>query len=344
MKTIDEAIESIWKDADPAEMIVGKNRDAKLREITRYASLAASSHNTQPWKFHIEQNRITVFPDVARATPVVDPNNHHLFVSLGCAVENLVIAAKAHGLEAKVDASNPQTGIVVALEPCKVKRSALFEAIPKRQCTRNLYDGQPLDPKVMRQLQDSGTGKGVRAVIVTDPERIKIITDYVVEANTIQFNNKDFTKEVKEWVRFGDSEAIAKGDGLQGRCMGNDAPSIPRWLGELVFDLVVGPDNTKLRQQIASSAGIVLFVSDQNDAEHWVEVGRCYERFALQATSLEVKNAMINQPVEVSDVRSRFQESLHLNCARVDLVVRFGYGKDMPRSLRRAMDDVIVVT
>lgn len=53
------------------------------RELIRYATLAASSHNTQPWKFRIRKDRITILPDFSRRCPVVDPDDSHLFKSLG---------------------------------------------------------------------------------------------------------------------------------------------------------------------------------------------------------------------------------------------------------------------
>lgn len=67
-------------------------------ELVRYATLAPSSHNTQCWKFRITKRAIEVLPDLTRRCPAVDPDDHHLFVSLGCATENLIHAALAHGL------------------------------------------------------------------------------------------------------------------------------------------------------------------------------------------------------------------------------------------------------
>ena len=60
-------------------------------QIASYASKAPSGHNTQPWKFHITDSTITVLPNLDVALPVVDRNNRELFISLGCAVENLCI-------------------------------------------------------------------------------------------------------------------------------------------------------------------------------------------------------------------------------------------------------------
>lgn len=56
-----------------------------LRDFVRFATLAPNSHNTQPWKFRLGDDTIDVIPDFSRRTPVVDPDDHHLYVTLGCA-------------------------------------------------------------------------------------------------------------------------------------------------------------------------------------------------------------------------------------------------------------------
>ena len=79
-----------------------------------------------------------------------------------------------------------------------------------------------------------------------------------------------------------------------------------------------------------------MSVSGRNDKAHWVETGRCYGRFALQATALSIRNAFLNQPVEVGVVRPQFAAWLDLRAdERPDLVVRFGRGPAMPLSMHR---------
>ena len=111
-----------------------------------------------------------------------------------------------------------------------------------------------------------------------------------------------------------------------------------------MFDLLfkTKSENDKYAQHIRSSSGLAVFVSDADDKAHWVEAGRCYERFALQATVLGIRNAMVNQAVEVPAVRQQLAALLGLQGGRADLVVRFGHGKRMPRSLRRDVEDVLV--
>ncbi len=95
-------------------------------------------------------------------------------------------------------------------------------------------------------------------------------------------------------------------------------------------------------KNILSSSGVAVFYSDSDDRAHWIEAGRCYERFALQAEALNLRTAFINPPVEVSELRSQFASWLGIGNRRPDLVVRFGRGPKMTPSLRRPVEEVII--
>lgn len=91
-----------------------------------------------------------------------------------------------------------------------------------------------------------------------------------------------------------------------------------------------------------SSAGIAIFAAEAPGPAQWVEVGRCYERFALQSAALGIRNALLNQPVEVPTLRPQFAAFLGAGKRRPDLVVRFGRGPKLPSSLRRPVQAVLV--
>ena len=335
----DATVRSTWH---PAKAPAG-DKTALRQEMVRYATLAPSSHNTQCWKFRIEDDAITILPDLARRTPAVDPDDHHLYVSLGCAAENLVQAALANGLKGNVR-FDPESGgggaIRVALESTKAVASSLYLAIPGRQCTRAEFDGEPLSTEELRLLESAGTGAGVRVMLLTEKVALESVLAYVVEGNTAQMNDPAFVEELKSWIRFGSSEAVKTRDGLYSATSGN--PSVPRWIGSPLFGMFFKPkaENDKYAKHLRSSAGVAVFVSEASDKAHWIEAGRCYERFALQAAALGIRNAMLNPPVEVSRLRPQFATAMGIGSGRPDLVVRFGRGPLMPKSLRRDLREV----
>ena len=333
-----EAAVSIWRHSESGL----SEESALLKEIVRYATLAPSGHNTQCWRFRIEERSIVILPDLSRRTPVVDPDDHHLYTSLGCATENLVQAARALGFLATPEFELASGKIKVVLERSAAEESPLFKAIPYRQCTRSGFDGKSLTNEELRLLETAGTGHGVRVLLLTEREAMEKVLEYVVQGNTMQINNPAFVRELESWIRFSDGEAIRTGDGLPARVTGS--PPAPRWLARILFRALfrAKPENDKYARHIRSSAGIAVFVSEANDKVHWFESGRCYERFALQATALGVRNAFVNQPVEESGLRPEFARALGLSKGRPDLVVRFGRGKEMPRSLRRPVEAVLI--
>ncbi len=314
-----------------------------LRELVRLATLAPSSHNTQCWKFRLQPDSIAIEPDPARRCPVVDPDDHHLFVSLGCATENLAHAARANGLQANARFDPTGAGsVAVSLEPTAAVASPSYQAIPARQCTRGDYDGNPLSTAELRRLEQAGSGNGVRVLLLTERSAMEKVLEYVVSANTVQMSDPAFVEELKTWLRFSDDEAVQKADGLFSGSAGH--PAMPRWLGSPLMGLFSTPksENEGYARQIRNSSGIAVFVSDASDKSHWVETGRCYERFALQATALGIRNALLNQPVEVGSVRPQFAAALGLGKLRPDLVVRFGRGPTLPWSMRRPVQSVLV--
>lgn len=335
----DEAVKNIWHHTDSSI----QDDAALLKELIRYATLAPSGHNTQCWRFQVDKRSISILPDLSRRTPAVDPDDHHLYVSLGCAAENLSLAARTFGLSGEVDFSDEGNGkVIINLEPCEAEQSPLFDAIVFRQCTRSDYDGTPVASAELGMLEAAGTGNEVKVVLLTERDAIERVLEYAIRGNTLQLGNPAFRSELEAWIRFSDSEAIATGDGLSARVTGN--PPAPRWLGKYLLRVMLRAksENDKIARQIRSSAGIAVFVSEVNDLAHWVEAGRCYQRFALQATALGIHNAFINQPVEEATVRPEFARAMVLGGGRPDLVVRFGRGKAMPKSLRRPVENVII--
>lgn len=349
MPSYQQVAEQIWHHDHPLPQ-----QQASMKDLVRYATLAASSHNTQCWKFLISNDnnnddRITIMPDLTRACPTVDPDNHHLFVSLGCAVENMVVAGMAHGLEAKVDSRNPEKGITVQFTRCPPKWTPQYEAIPQRRVSRAEYNGEKLSQQELDQLKKAtddaaiSSSSGVKLIFLTDHSSLQTVKEHIMRANTIQMNDPNFRKELKAWIRFSERECLDHGDGLMGPPSGH--PFAPRWIGSKYFDWTTRahPENVKIEKQIDSSAGIAIFWSEKDDVAHWVDAGRLYQRFALTATCLGIRNAFLNQPVEVPETRAEFARAFGLQDGRADLIVRFGKGGvELPHSLRRPLEDVIV--
>lgn len=313
-------------------------------EWIRYATLAASSHNTQPWRFSVVGNpaqpgAIALRPDFERRTPAVDPDDHHLHVSLGCAAENLLLAAGLSGRAGHIesaDASGLRCGFAGA-----ASADPLAEAIPWRQSTRGLYDSQPLPATAVAALVRAAALPGVEVVMLTARPQLARLRELVLAGNTAQMNDARFVAELRQWLRFNPAQAMALGDGLFSATTGN--PSVPAWLGPLAFRLAVTPasENAHLAAQLDACAGAVVLFAPHDDAAGWVQVGRACQRLQLAATRLALCTAFVNQPVEVPALRAELAALAGMPGRRPDLVLRFGRGQRLPWSPRRPVAQVV---
>lgn len=317
-------------------------RDDTIEEVIRFAALAANGHNTQPWRFRIKKGEIDILPDFSRETNAVDPDDHHLYVSLGCAGANLALASQATGRPGELH-FRPSNGGEVDFDFVEgpAVRSPLLDAIPVRQSTRADYSGQTVSPGDLKQLEAAAKTPGVDLVLLTARTQIERIRELVVAGNGIQMSNSAFMTELKHWLRFNPRDALASGDGLYSAASGN--PVLPHWLGERLLDVFFTAriENEKYARQIHSSSGIVVFAAEKSDPEHWVRAGHACQKFALQATVLGLKHAFINQPVEVSKLRPELASLIGLPGRRPNIVMRFGYGPLMPYSPRRPVEAIL---
>jgi hypothetical protein len=322
---------------------VSRDGSLDLFELVRLATLAASSHNTQPWTFRLEDKAVTVLPDFSRRCPVVDPDDGHLYKSLGCAAENVVHAAAAQGHVTQVAFDREESAIRVSLAGSpSAKAGDLFYAIPRRQCTKLPYDGRSIGANERDLLQRAGSGDGIRVLLIDDARTREAIVEYVREGDLTQLNDPAFRKELMTWLRFNDASAVRTSEGLALRTMGR--PSAPDWLAKLImrFALTGKAQAQADATHIRSSALIAVFVAGDDTPKAWVETGRAYERFALQATALDIRTAFINQPIEVRRLRPQLHSLLGLEGEKALLMLRVGYGPQAPFSLRRPLQHVIV--
>lgn len=323
-----------------AELRAPLPEDPPVLDLIRTATLAASGHNTQPWRFRLGPGTIDLLPDLTRATPVVDPDDHHLFVSLGCAAETLAIAGAATGRPGAFSTA-PEGSLRYSFAPAPPRPDPLFPAIARRQSTRALYDGRPVPAETLATLQQAGERAGVRCVLLTERSRLDQLRDLTIAGNEAQMRDPAFLAELKHWLRFNPASAMRHGDGLYAAASGS--PTLPDWLGARAFDLFVTPaaENEKYARQIDSSPGVAVFLAEQADRAHWIEVGRACQRFALAATALGLKLACINQAVEVARLRPALASLAGEPGLRPDMVMRFGYGPTLPFSPRRPVAAVL---
>ena len=277
-----------------------------------------------------------IYPDFDRRLPVVDPDDKKLFVSLGCAAENLCLAAQNIGYEPSVAVGD--TGIIaVALtEGVDIKSNPLFEQIDLRQTNRSIYTGEEIALDALKRLQAIRSEDGVSVhYYARQTKQFNDIEQYVLQGNTRQMQNEAFKAELKSWMRFNKKHQDQTLDGLSYAVFG--APNLPRWMAKLIMSMAINAktQNKADREKIASASHLVLFTTRENSRREWVNLGRTLQRFLLTATELGIAHAYLNQPNEQPEIAAEMTKTLDLDGEYPTVLLRVGYGEQQAYSRRR---------
>lgn len=304
------------------------------QKIVRYAVKAPSGHNTQPWQFARNEDGFFIKPDFSRALPLADPLHRELFISLGCLAETAMIAAQYYGYQPSVQIPDSADTIKISLQKDETTVPPdLYPYINIRQTTRNLFSGKTIPTKDLSVLQDVAGNGNIR--LFTGQNEIQQFSPYISMANALQMGNPAFKKELIQWMRFSEKEAMQKGDGLYTACSG--VPSMGRMMGSLVLKSFVNAasENKRYLKQLENSAAVVLFTSSGDRAEDWINTGMIFQRFVLTATRLGLNYSFLNQPCQVATIREKMVSGLSLDSEFPQLIIRLGYSAKMPYSFRR---------
>src|SRR5690348_5596754 len=89
-------------DIDENEFPVAGSSAEKLRFLLRYAVLAPSGHNTQPWRFVVHDDTVDLWGDRTRQLPRADSRNRELIISCAAALLHLRLAIQHFGYSSEI--------------------------------------------------------------------------------------------------------------------------------------------------------------------------------------------------------------------------------------------------
>lgn len=312
------------------------------------ASLAPSSHNTQPWKVRVLSEReVLVLLDEQRLLPAVDPDRREALVSIGAFLENLVRGAGLQGLAAIVE---------VTVEDPTDTQVARVRFEPK---------AEPGDPKTLEAILARDTFRGnlpptelpeetVRALAGTAPSRWTFfpsqspegtwIGKATVEANRVQASRDDAMEELARWIRFSPAAARQHRDGLTTSGMGLPAP-VRAFMALFFSEKSVSGKSfreagvKRAVEQAEACAGFFVLGSPDGSPRSAVQAGRDLEAFWLEAAARDVAVHPMSQVLEESPWKEEAASRLKIE-GTVQMILRVGLAPapHRPVSPRRPLE------
>lgn len=123
---------------------------ATMRAVLTLATQAPSMNNTQPWRWRVGPDSVSLFADPRRHRPHADPDRRGLFLSCGATLHHCTVALAALGWNAKIhrlpDPNDPDhlAVITVSEQPPGELDAVLAGAIGRRRSDRRTYSPWPV--------------------------------------------------------------------------------------------------------------------------------------------------------------------------------------------------------
>lgn len=342
------------------------DRQGVATELISAAILAASPHNTQPWRFRLDGAAIELFGDDSRTLGAFDPMHREMHIGLGCALENLVIAAAARPLATEVrvepDPAPPDRIARIILTPSMTppppEANALAAAIPVRHTNRGPYHrDRPIDDAIVERLKGTADDRRVRVILLDadSPEGVAFARQ-TVEATSTIIADQEMMAASDTWFRDGCAEICKFRDGVTvtnaglSPLMEGLAWILPRPSATIAHRIWLSATR---ETHCATAPMFGLIAVRGRDQQTLLQAGRLWQRVHLLATALGIAMQPLNQAMEWAD-RQRalgrdedFSRTLAELAGDRDLApvfgFRLGYAERPARpSLRRPVQAVLM--
>ena len=312
--------------------------EAQLRFLLRYAILAPSTRNSQPWAFSVQGNRIHLIADFRRGQSVADPNRRELYVSLGCALENLLVAAEhfgfRHGVTYFPEQGHAELVATVTFAPggapSEARLGATVAALLRRHNDNGVFRSAPVPEQLRLRLMACAVEPDLQLHLTDDRHFRRWINALTLEADRVEFADPAFRKELSYWI----------GQGAFG------TPPVMARLGRAVVSRVnLAEPVARQDHAIVESAALLGLISATGDS-HLVHVraGQLFERVWLTATAMGVSIHPMSQTMRHPELRAAVGELLPSLSWTPQHLFRVGFSsrEEGHHTPRRPVEDVLI--
>lgn len=310
----------------------------QIKSLLNYAVLAPSSHNTQPWRFEITDDAVSIFADRTRALPANDPDDRELTISCGCALMNLRAAAAHAGVDVTIDIT-PDSGddellAVISFNEdhsLSTDEAGLFNSIEGRRTYRKRFASRDIPTAILDSLSTTASEEGCWLKVIKSEEDRQKVAELVSEGDSIQWSNPSWRRELAAWMH-----PRRRGDGLT-------IPGIVAPIAQLVvrtFDMGNGV-GAKDKQLADESPVLAVVGTTCDNVVDWLAAGQALEKILLSAHSQGLQASYLNQPIQVASLRPKLQNLLRQQ-GFPQILLRLGFPEDeIDAAPRRHLDEVI---
>lgn len=294
----------------------------KLLFFARYAILAPSGHNTQPWKLFLRKKSIAVAINKAHYLSIdgsgllsVEP-----YISLGTFLEVYNLAAKGFGYELKIQLFPDEKHVAeIMIKSTTEPRLQLLDAITTRVSNREQYKSEPVAESTLAKIS-SHDFSGVASTLVNTRSDIDFVANQTRVALESIMSNSFYRKELSKWVR---TNHTRKYDGMPGFTHGfGDTQSL---VSKMAVRYIPkhGPGAKKSEKLIQHSGALIIVCCSNEQTESFINAGRLYSQLCVMANSSGLATSALGASVLDSNTRELMKQHFNIQ-DRPIYIIRLG--------------------
>jgi len=316
----------------------------QIQFLLNYAVLAPSRHNVQPWLFKVEGNTVALYADQSRALPVADSANREMIISCGAALANFLIASRHFGFASNVELPpeldshymlarvSLETGAGAAEEEQK-----LFRALIKRRTNRQIFKDQMIPLSLLTALEAIAGRQGTIFQVIQKEDVRYEVASLIATGDHLLWADERFRREIAAWTRPAESQSR---DGVPAYAPGKG--DMAAYLGPLKIRTFMDSEEADGGHHLAAGSPVLAVLWTFTDTWFdWLAAGQALEQILLYARAAGVWASFFSQPVEVAALRMNLREIME-QTSFPQLVLRMGYGPEVPPTPRRSVREVLL--
>ena len=287
---------------------------SQIQFLLEAATRAPSTHNCQPWRFRIEDNRLFVYRDTRINLPQSDPQHRYAYISIGFLLYHIMELATWLSMAPLLSLVLKDDGVAeVVFESASPNKRIppKVSAIFTRRNRRGVFKAEPIPHEVLDSAitADGNILVSPEIKVITDPEKIRCIADATATVMRRVYANASFRKEMSNWIT---PSGTSRKDGIPGYSL--NISTIASWiLPTLIHYVNIGNVLAKINYKSISSAPTLFGYGSSDDTSGWVSVGFAASRAALTITAKGLDYSVFVASIEYEDTRQIAGETFELH-------------------------------
>ncbi len=307
--------------------------------VLRAATLAPSKHNTQPWRFRWDGDDLEVHLDPARTLPLEDPDTRDAHIACGAAAFAARLGYASLGLGTAVaprpDDNDPwfAARVQVTDSAPDPKFARLYDSLPDRRTHRAPFRDTPIPPLVLEYMRDAARDEGTWLRVIERGPAYDYLLSVIREATDRESEQR--RAERARWVD--PPDAVHRRDVVPAPSLG----PLPSKAGGAVRDLAIGRRVPGRGTTAFEDDPVIAVLETHGDTPAaWLTAGQALLRVLVTGTRYGVAASFANQPLEIPELREEVASDAKYY-GTPQMVIRLGMGREVPRTPRRPVTDVL---